>query len=117
VAELNILVGVDTEASDTNSIEDARPTSFSLSQNYPNPFNMETTFRYEIPYTTEIRLDIYDILGHHIKTLVQTKGQAGPYTTSWDGKNDQGMPVVSGIYFCRLDAGGIGKTVKVQVVK
>jgi hypothetical protein len=117
VAELNILVGVDTKVSETNSIDGARPTSFSLSQNYPNPFNMETTIRYEIPYTTQIRLDIYDILGHHIKTLAHTKEQAGSHTVSWDGKNDQGVPVVSGIYLCRLDAGGIGKTIKVQVVK
>ncbi|OGC00943.1 hypothetical protein A2V82_17370, partial [candidate division KSB1 bacterium RBG_16_48_16] len=116
IAEINILVGIDTRTVDAEEDMEGAPKSLALLQNYPNPFNMETSICYDIPHAAQVRLDIFDILGHQIKTLLHTR-QAGSYTINWDGKNDQGVPVVSGIYLCRLDAGGIAKTIKIQVIK
>jgi hypothetical protein len=82
------------------------PKTFSLSQNYPNPFNPSTTIDYSIPdgnYNL-VSLKIYDLRGRLIRTLVEeTKGQ-GEYKTHWDGKNDLGKQVSSGVYLYRLEA-------------
>jgi hypothetical protein len=80
------------------------PASSPLGQNYPNPFNPSTTIRYEVKETTRVILKIYSIDGRKIKTLVdrvQTPRQYG-YLISWDGTNESGVPVASGIYLYRL---------------
>ena len=83
------------------------PTKFALHQNYPNPFNSSTLIKYELPVGDyQVRLTIYDLLGHQIRTLVdENNQQAGVYQISWDGLDDAGNPVASGVYFYRLQAG------------
>jgi hypothetical protein len=83
------------------------PKRFSLRQNYPNPFNPSTTIAYQIPvgtynYTT---LRIYDTMGRLIKTLVDERQEAGHYSVIWNGHDDDGKEVSSGIYFYRLEVG------------
>ncbi|MFI5252336.1 MAG: FlgD immunoglobulin-like domain containing protein [Bacteroidota bacterium] len=88
----------------TTTYEKAVPTSFALHQNYPNPFNPVTTIRYELPKAANVTLKIYNMLGQEVRTLEQTNHEAGYYQSIWDGHNNDGMTVSSGIYTYRLTA-------------
>jgi hypothetical protein len=78
------------------------PTKFKLLQNFPNPFNPSTTIGYELSQTTQIELNIYNISGQKIRTIVTGKHPAGTYQVQWDGKNAIGQEVSSGVYLYRL---------------
>ena len=87
-----------------------KPSEFSLSQNYPNPFNPTTTIkfkvqgsRFKVPLHTTLR--IYNLLGQKVRTLVDEPKWAGDYTVQWNGKNDQGEQLASGVYFYLLKVG------------
>jgi len=81
------------------------PLDFNLAQNYPNPFNPSTEIRYQLPERSTVVLTIYNALGEKVKTLAKAQDQpAGSFTLRWDGKNDLGSAVSSGIYFYRLEA-------------
>ena len=88
------------------------PKKFSLSQNYPNPFNPITNIRYDIPVQIEVELIIYDILGKKVKTLIHQTLQPGFYEAIWDGTNERGLNVPSGMYFYRLNTPIYSKTYK-----
>ena len=77
----------------------------SLFQNYPNPFNPITRIRYYLPSRVRIRLEIYDVVGRRITRLVDSTKDKGYHVVEWDGKNNSGHPVSSGLYFYRLSAG------------
>lgn len=81
------------------------PTHFAIDQNYPNPFNPVTTIRYQIPKATHVKLEIYNLMGQKIKTLVNSNQQVNYYSVTWDGLNNQGVKVASGIYLYRIVAG------------
>ncbi|MCP4580191.1 MAG: T9SS type A sorting domain-containing protein [candidate division Zixibacteria bacterium] len=81
------------------------PTTFSLSPNYPNPFNASTTINYALPYPGQVKLDIYDILGRQITTLIDESQAAGEKSIIWAGQTNDGNPVSSGVYFYRLTTG------------
>ncbi|MCI0513324.1 PKD domain-containing protein [candidate division KSB1 bacterium] len=85
------------------------PAHFDLLQNYPNPFNPETQLRYQLKATSQVALEVYNILGQRIRTLVNTEQTAGYYQLLWDGKNDLGAQVGSGIYWGRLATQGNGE--------
>jgi len=78
-------------------------SSFALHQNYPNPFNPTTTIQYDIPHTGEVTIAIYDIQGRLVRSLASLTQQAGTHTVVWDARNDGGVNVSSGNYFCRVD--------------
>jgi len=78
------------------------PTAIHLFQNYPNPFNPATTIAFELPRNGEITLRVFDVLGRRARTLAKGRMTAGQHTVIWDGRNDAGRPVSSGIYFYRL---------------
>jgi len=80
------------------------PASIKLLQNYPNPFNPVTTIRYFLPENSTVRLDIYNIKGQKIKTLVNKKQSAGTYTVRWDALNESGIQVANGVYLCKIKA-------------
>jgi hypothetical protein len=88
------------------------PNSFSLSQSYPNPFNAATTISYTIPNATKINLDIYDILGRKIQTLVNDDQQPGPHHAIWNAEDTP-----SGTYFYRLKAGEKTETNRMLLLK
>jgi hypothetical protein len=81
----------------------AVPVNFKLLQNYPNPFNPTTTISYQISKASNVKLNIYNSLGQLVKTLVNANQSAGSYSVNWDGKNESGSKVSSGIYFYRLN--------------
>ncbi len=84
----------------------AHPTEFHLAQNYPNPFNPSTTIAYGLNKQVAVTLAIYNVLGQKVRTLVNHQPQAaGSYVAKWDGRNDAGMLVPSGMYVYRLEAG------------
>ncbi len=76
------------------------PAGFSLSQNFPNPFNSETRFYYSVAKPTMTEIAIYNVLGQKIRELVHQSLQPGNYSVRWDGQDDDGQYVSSGIYFC-----------------
>jgi len=96
---------------------EAIPTSFALYQNYPNPFNPYTTIKYQLPILTHVRLDIFNIMGQRVKTLVDKKQKPGYWTVRWDGTNAQGIRVASGTYIYRFKAGDFIRTRKMLLVK
>lgn len=88
------------------------PTSFQLFQNYPNPFNPSTKIRYSIPSASHINLEVFDILGKKMATLVNEEKLAGVYEVELNGNN-----LASGVYFCRLQAGEYVSTKKLLLLK
>ncbi len=99
-------VGEDNLTSIEDETEDvALPDEFSLSQNYPNPFNPTTHIEFALPQATDVRLEIYDIRGVQVRTLVNSLMPAGYHNTKWDGRNDAGNAVSSGIYVLQMQAG------------
>ena len=91
--------------SDSDIFNKNIPFDFSLSQNFPNPFNPETTINFFLPISSDIILNIYNIRGQLIRKLVSGQLNAGEHLQIWDGRNDIGIIVSSGIYFARLKAG------------
>ena len=90
---------------------------FSLNQNYPNPFNPNTTLAYSIPQDTKVELKIYNIKGQKVKTLVNEILPAGEHTIIWNGRDSNGKPVGSGIYFYKLKAGDFQRVRKMILLK
>lgn len=84
--------------------ESLLPDDFVLEQNYPNPFNPATEISYSLPERSHVRLDIFNLLGQRVATLVNTIQSPGNYTTSWNGTDESSDAVASGIYFYRLEA-------------
>ena len=83
--------------------ESSLPTEYALSQNFPNPFNPTTTISYSIPEKSEVKLTIYNLTGKRITDLVQGQVNTGIYSLNWDGTNDTGHPVSSGLYLYTLE--------------
>ncbi len=81
----------------------ALPKELTLDQNYPNPFNPTTTVRYGLPISSRVNLRIMNIRGQTVRTLVDEEKQAGWYTVTWDGKNESGQDVSSGVYLYLLE--------------
>ena len=80
------------------------PSDFMLSQNYPNPFNPQTEIQYTIPKKSRIQLKIYNTLGEDVISLVNEEKLAGTYKVQWNGKNEQGNSLPSGLYYYCLKA-------------
>ena len=95
----------------------AVPDEFALHNNYPNPFNPVTTIQYDIPIDAEVLLVVYDILGRHVMTLVNTSQTAGYKSIKWNGTNDHGQLVSAGMYFYHLQAGKFSKVRKMVLLK
>ena len=95
-----------------------RPQTFFLGANFPNPFNPSTSIEYGLPQDSPVALTIYDILGRRVRWLVrQDRQAAGLYTVGWDGRDEAGRAVGTGLYFFRLDAGSFSHTQKMTLLK
>ena len=93
------------------------PTAYSLEQNYPNPFNPATRINYAIPEPGFVKLSIYDINGSLVKTLIDKQQSAGRYQVIWDGDNQSGSKVSTGVYFYRLQANSFVQVRKMILLK
>lgn len=101
----------------SNTIEEPTPTEYSLSQNHPNPFNPETTIKYALKEDSRVELTIYNILGEKVRTLVDEQQPAGYKSVLWDGRNEHGVAVPSGIYIYRIRAGDFIKAHRMVLLK
>jgi len=93
------------------------PTTYSLSQNYPNPFNPSTVVEFTVPHRSHVELSIYNLLGQRVVTLVDQPMSQGTYRTTWDGRDDSGGRVASGVYFYRLEAEHFVEVKKMVLLK
>jgi hypothetical protein len=93
------------------------PTEFALRQNFPNPFNPETTIKYDLADAGRVELRIYNMVGQVIRTLVNERQNPGRYSIRWDGKDDRGLSVSSGIYFYRLTSEKFNDVKKLMLLK
>lgn len=93
------------------------PESFTLRQNFPNPFNAGTVISYALPHAAEVELAIYDILGRKVTTLVDARQSVGSYRIEWNGRDEDGQPVASGVYLYRLKTEDAAKTRKMVCLK
>ena len=82
-----------------------RPEVYALRNNYPNPFNPETTLKYDLPEAGDVTLEVYNMLGQVVSTLVNEHQAAGRYAIQWDATNDRGQSMSSGVYFYRVQVG------------
>jgi len=93
------------------------PEGFELSQNYPNPFNPTTKINYSVPASERVSIEIINVMGQVVRTLVDEEVSAGQHTVEWDATNDNGVKVASGMYFYRFKAGNNVETKKMTLLK
>ncbi|MDA0744973.1 MAG: T9SS type A sorting domain-containing protein [bacterium] len=96
---------------------ESTPTEFALNQNFPNPFNPETTIKYQLAESAPVQLRIYNIVGQVVRTLVSEQQAAGRYQIRWNGTDDRGMAVSSGIYFYQVSAGKFQDVKRLMLLK
>ena len=94
----------------------ALPTDFALGQNYPNPFNPSTIIPYQLPTAGHVRLDVFNVLGQRLATLVDAERSAGTHTTQWDGTDAARRAVGAGVYIYRLSSGGMTESRRMVLV-
>jgi hypothetical protein len=93
------------------------PTEYVLSQNYPNPFNPSTTFTYDVPEVSDVTIRVYSLLGKEVRTLYSKQQMPGRYTEVWDGTDNSGRKLASGVYFLRMQAGSFSKLRKMTLIR
>ncbi len=105
---MNEILAPATKVTEVHSV----PSKTTLEQNYPNPFNPTTVISYELPVRGHVNVKVYDMLGREIAALIDQIQNAGTYSIPWDASH-----IPSGLYFCRLTAGGYSKTMKITLVR
>lgn len=106
------------DASDLLSVNNiALPTSYALHNNYPNPFNPVTNILYDIPELTDVKLEIFNVMGQRVRTLAEGKHEAGRYQIVWNATNDIGESLSSGMYIYRIQAGDFVSVKKLVLMK
>jgi flagellar hook assembly protein FlgD len=99
-------------------VEHEIPARYRLGQNVPNPFNPMTTIYFEMPEAANVRLQVYDISGRLVRSLIGGESMgAGRQEVIWNGKDDAGMQVSAGVYFYHLSAGQFNQTKRMTLVK
>jgi len=104
-------------ASGSADVETPVPGAAALAQNYPNPFNPNTTIRFDLAETGFVDLAVLSCDGRRIATLVHESGAAGQHVATWDGRDEAGRRMASGVYLCRLEAGGEVVTKRMILLK
>lgn len=108
-----VRIDVPTGIADAGGI----PTEFGLAQNYPNPFNPSTVISYQLPMSSVVKLSIHSITGQLVRTLVDGSKPAGTHQVMWDGRNDSGERLPSGVYLYRIEAGDFSAVRRLAMVK
>jgi len=94
-----------SQGTDVDDDTGETPRVFAVEPNYPNPFNPETTIRFALPEAARTRVLVYDLAGRRVRTLVDRRLDAAVHTVRWDGRDDAGHDLPSGVYFYRVEAG------------
>ncbi len=108
---LNQQTAVDEQSGDN------LPNNFALEQNYPNPFNPRTVIRFDLPKRSDVHLTIYNLAGQKVKEIVNGELGPGVFAADWDGTNETGEAVATGVYLYRLDADSFTQTKKMVLMK
>ena len=98
-------------------VEDGLPQATRLLGNVPNPFNPQTTIMFETSQTGPVVLTIHDVRGHKVAELLRQNLAAGHHQLTWNGRDATGRSVASGLYFARLQAGGVQELMKMMLVR
>jgi hypothetical protein len=107
-----------TEPAKVTSLEETSiPEKFSLNQNYPNPFNPETIISFDLPEKGSAKLTIYNILGSEIRSLINSEFDKGTFSVTWNGKDNHGKDVASGVYIYKLEFGNTSLTKKMNLIR
>ena len=93
------------------------PVAFRLEQNYPNPFNPVTTIRYAVAKDSPVRIEVFNLRGERVRTLVDSRMTPGRYAVQWDGRDDHGRQLSSGVFLVKMVAGSFTQVRKVTLVK
>lgn len=108
-----VVTSVDERRTETTAV----PETFGLAQNYPNPFNPETTIEYRVPEVGRVVLKVYDLLGNEVRTLVDEVRQAGVHRINWNGRDNAGRTLATGVYIYKLHAGSFTAVRKMVYMK
>jgi hypothetical protein len=121
ISQLNAFINqVNAQAGKKISQADADapiPDTYSLDQSYPNPGNPEVVITFRLPEQADVRLEVYNAVGQRIRTLAEDNFHAGLYRFNWDGRDNQGHAVSSGMYVYRLESGEFVKTRKMALIR
>jgi hypothetical protein len=93
------------------------PKAFALDQNYPNPFNPTTEIHFSLPSASNVKLAVYDVMGRLVRTLVDQHMDAGAHRAMWNGRDNNGQTLSSGVYFYHIQADGFASTKKMVLMK
>ena len=109
---------IDVEKVVSSSVDDGLvPGASGLARNYPNPFNPQTTIEYVVPAAGPVRLAVFDARGRQVRLLADQRMTSGTHTVTWDGRDDDGHVLGSGVYFYRYEAAGAAKMGKMVLLK
>jgi hypothetical protein len=117
IRHLTFVVGTDSYARSTMNGIPLLPVEYALEQNYPNPFNPTTTIRYTLARRGVVSLELYNLLGQRVRTLVHQEEGTGVHTVTWDGTNDAGRSVSSGVYLYTLRSGDFVRSRKLLLMR
>ncbi|MDX1546493.1 MAG: choice-of-anchor D domain-containing protein [Rhodothermales bacterium] len=117
VRRLRILVSTPQYADAHRDGIPLTPAAFHLAPNFPNPFRDVTTIRYQVSAPGPVRIEIYNLVGQRVRTLVDAAHEPGSYTAFWDGRTEGGVPAASGLYLYRLRAGAFTATQKMLLIR
>ena len=109
--QLNIPVSVDSETGQNT------PSSFSVSMNYPNPLNPSTSLRYDLPRQSNVRIEVFNMIGEVVSVILDSRVSAGSYTVRWDGMTSSGIPASSGMYIVRFSMDNSIETRKILLIR
>jgi len=112
-----VTVGHDKGKSSKPVAGEPAPEAFGLDSNYPNPFNPATTIRYALPEGANVSLVVYNILGQQVRTLVSGAQGPGVHSVVWDGRDEAGRQMSTGVYIYRLQAGAFAQVKKMILAK
>jgi hypothetical protein len=110
------ILHVETPTS-VDMVSDVVPRQLTLGQNYPNPFNMKTVISFGLPTNSQVTLEVFDILGRKVRELLNERLESGYHQVIWDGRNENGEVVTSGVYFYRLSYGDIQEIKSMTLIK
>jgi hypothetical protein len=114
---LKVIVGTERYAQKNNEGIPLRNYKTELRSNYPNPFEKTTTLEYTLAEERSVRIEIYNVLGQRVRTLVEERKSAGLHRVQWEGRNEYGTRVGSGVYFYRIEAGDFTNSKKMVIVR